>query len=78
MRAARVRKARHAGTCPLCDLAISVGQQIGKTDHGWAHTQCIIGTREDDLRPRPDGQVRDDGTRVYEWIVPDDHGEISR
>jgi hypothetical protein len=42
--ASRVRKARRAGTCPLCRGPIRVGEQIAKTVR-WAHLGCVIAAR---------------------------------
>jgi hypothetical protein len=40
--ATRVRKARRSGSCSICRLPVTIGQQIGRTPVGWCHTECII------------------------------------
>jgi len=43
--ASRVRKARHASTCPLCQGPILPGQLIGRTI-AWSHVICILRERQ--------------------------------
>ena len=42
--ASRVKKARRAGTCPLCRGPVRVGDSIALTVR-WAHTGCVIANR---------------------------------
>ena len=43
--ASRVRKARHASTCPLCQGPILPGQLIGRTI-AWSHVICVLRERQ--------------------------------
>jgi hypothetical protein len=45
--AARVRKARRNGSCPICPRPIAVGQNVGLIAAGWAHLPpCIVQRRQ--------------------------------
>jgi hypothetical protein len=41
----RVMKARWVTDCPLCTEKILRGQQMARTDEGWAHTLCYLRVR---------------------------------